>query len=133
MNTYINFADSLTADPLTDDDSYNLEQLANLIEEDCDLPVEREKADSGQGVKDGGLTIGLTVVGLVISAIGTFIAALTYWKSQQPKYSLTVSLDGKILSIDNLSPEKVQEAITELNCASFSLSSTPKIEIKISK
>jgi hypothetical protein len=120
MNTYINFADSLT-----DDDSYNIEQLANLIEEDCDLRVEREKADSGQGVKDGGLTIGLTVVGLVISAIGTFIAALTYWKSQQPKYSLTVSLDGKILSI--------QEAITELNSASFSLSSTPKIEIKISK
>lgn len=128
MNTYINFVDSLT-----DDDSYNLEQLAKLIEEDCDLQVKREKADSGQGIKDGGVTIGLTVAGLVISAIGTFIAALAYWKSQQPKYSLTVRIDNKILSIDNLPQEKVQEAIAELNSASFSLSANPEFEIKISK
>lgn len=114
---------------VTQEDSYNLGELANLIQQDCDLPVKLKKADSEGGVKDGGLIIGLTVIGLVLSAIGTLVSVLSYWKSQQPKYSLTISYGGKTLSIENMSSEQIKNEFTKLQAES----TNSQIEIKISK
>jgi hypothetical protein len=51
MDAHIKFEGNIT-----DEISYDLEQLAYLIEQDCDLSVGREKQPPKPGVKETGLT-----------------------------------------------------------------------------
>ena len=109
MDVYVNFRGNVT-----EEDSYHLNQLANLVEKDCDLPVQMNKKDLQKGVKDGGLTIGLAIASLGLSAIGTLISVLSYWRSQQPKYSITVTRGDAQFVIDNMNQKQLQSVISQL-------------------
>lgn len=113
MQTNTNFHISFDT-PIDAQDSSNLEQLAHILSYDYDLPVNKERQESLAGVKDGGLTIAISIIGIGISAIGTIISALTYWKSQLPKYSVTMTVGTKTITIDTIEPDKLPEMISRI-------------------
>lgn len=104
MDTYIKFNNGTA----TGIESYDLDELASLIIDECDTKVKLVKAEPVEGVKDGGLTIGIAVVGLALSGISTLIAILAYWQSQKPKYSASITLGNKVISIENITLEQLQ-------------------------
>lgn len=114
MDTYITFEGNIT-----EDDSYSLKQLAQLIEEECDLSVQIKKQEAQPGIKDGGLVIGLMIAGLAFTAIQTLISALQYWESKQNKQSLSITtFDNQVkkrtLSINSSSSQDVQVIVSQL-------------------
>jgi len=111
MDAYIKFKENVT-----EDDSYNLKQLAALIEEDCDLSVNLEKQDAQPGVKDGGLATGITIASFPLTVIQTLISVLQYWQSKTPKYSLSIIFYNQPpLLIDDLSLQEVNSVIAQLD------------------
>lgn len=114
MDTYITLEGNIT-----EDDSYSLKQLAQLIEEECDLSVQIKKQEAQPGIKDGGLVIGLMIAGLAFTAIQTLISALQYWESKQNKHSLSITtFDNQVkkrtLSINSSSSQDVQVIVSQL-------------------
>ncbi len=109
----MNFAISLNQ-PVTDQDSLNLTQLAEILEHDYDVPVQLIRQDGARGVKDGGLTIAISIIGVGISAIGTIISALSYWKSQQPNYSISLKSGDRTITIDNVNQETLKQIVSSI-------------------
>jgi hypothetical protein len=107
---------------VTSEDSYDLESLSRLLTTDCNLTVKEEKIKSLSNVKDGGLMVGIAIVGLVLTAIEPFISVLTYWQSQNPKYSATMVIDNITYTIENISPQKIKQIQSTL----AGLQSNPK-------
>jgi hypothetical protein len=124
MDTYINFEGSIT-----EETSHDLNQLANLLEQDCDVSVKLDKQPIQPGVKDSGLTIGLTIAGLALSGIQTLIAAILYWESKQNKYSLSISLENKTYIVDNIKQEETERILSEILKLPSNITET--IEIKV--
>lgn len=124
MNVHIAFEESTT-----EEDVYNLEQLAALIEDECNLAVKIERSEIQQGERDGGLAIGIAVVSLGLTAIQTLIGVLQYWESQKPKYSLSISINNQVFLIENLSRTQIEKVIKKLQGESPMSS----IEVKILK
>lgn len=108
MDARIRFGRNLH--PKNDQD---IARLHGLIERDCGVSVEREQTPGEIGQKDGGLTIALAIAGLALSGVSTLIATLSYWKSKIPKCSISVTRGETTLSIDNLSPKKVERLISD--------------------
>jgi len=69
------------------------------------------------GVKDGGLTVAIAVSGVVFSAISTLVSVLSYWSSNKPKYTLTVTAGGTTLELAQLDKAGVQQAMQQLRDA----------------
>ncbi|MDB9429747.1 MAG: hypothetical protein ACK4XH_05630 [Microcystis sp.] len=116
MNININLQHEVTSE-----DSYELEYLAMLIEKECNLTVKQEKLESLSKVKDGGLTIGIAIASLALSAVGTFISVLAYWQSQKPRYSVSMTIGTQTYTIENISPqqiENIQTTIAQLQSSS---------------
>jgi len=109
MDIFIKFEDAPT-----NEDSLQLTRLANLIEKDCDTSIQINKIDTKNGLKNGGLATGLTILGLGISAIGTFISVLSYWKSERPKYGVSINYNSIKLSMDNIQLHEIKKMISIL-------------------
>jgi len=71
--------------------SADLGSLGDLLTSELGRPTVSAKADPEVGIKDGGLTIALTLVGLALSAISTTITVINYWKSTRPRYTVSVA------------------------------------------
>ena len=126
MDAHIKFEGNIT-----DEISYDLEQLAYLIEQDCDLSVGREKQPPKPGVKESGLIIGLTIAGVVLSGIQALFSALSYWGSKQQKYSLLICFDNKTFLLENLDRSETNQVLAEI--ARLPILVNEKIKIKIVK
>lgn len=96
---------------VTEKDSFELTELANLIESDYGLTVERHAGSPEPGYKDGGLVVGITIT---LSVISTLISGLTYWRSTRPKTSIAVSRGDVTVTIDNVPPDKVPDVVAKL-------------------
>ena len=126
MDAHIKFEGNIT-----DEISYDLEQLAYLIEQDCDLSVGRENQPPKPGVKESGLIIGLTIAGVVLSGIQALFSALSYWDSKQEKYSLLISFDNKRFLLENMDRLETNQVLAEI--AKRPNFVNEKIKIKIVK
>jgi hypothetical protein len=106
---------------ITEDDSYHLKNLAQLIEEECDCSVSIETRESEVGIKDGGLAIGIAIASLVLTGIQTLVSVLQYWESQQSQYSISISITidanerQKRFLMKNLSLEEIQSLLSQIN------------------
>lgn len=104
---------------ITEDDSYHLKKLAQLIEEECDYSVSLETRESEAGIKDGGLAIGIAMASLALTAIQTLVSVLQYWESRQSQYSISITIDAngqqKRFLMKNLSLEEIQSLLSEIN------------------
>lgn len=98
---------------ITEDDSFQLNQLAEQIEQECLVSVQVEKDKPQPGVKSDGFSIGL-VISLGLSTVSTFIALLAYWQSRHPRYSVSLTQGDVTFKIDNIPPDKLQNAISKL-------------------
>ncbi|NEQ46960.1 MAG: hypothetical protein F6K00_26830 [Leptolyngbya sp. SIOISBB] len=97
MESHISFDSDIN-----DEDSYQLTKLASMLEDEYALSVELERLQAAQGERDGGLVIGIAIASLGFTAIQALIAALQYWDSRQPKYSVSVISGNKTLLVENL-------------------------------
>ena len=79
------------------------------------------------GVKDGGLTVAIAVSGVVLSAISTLVSVLSYWSSNKPKYTLTVTAGGTTLELAQLDKAGVQQAIQQLRSAEAAQGMTVRV------
>ncbi len=100
-------------------DSQELSELANMIKDDCSVVVEEQKLDSPKGRKDGGLTVGIAIASLTVSAVSAFIAVLSYWQSTHPRYSLNVTSGAVQVTIERLSKEELADLSRQLQQAGF--------------
>jgi hypothetical protein len=96
------------------EDSIRLTQLAELIESDCELSVEVKRKKSEFGVKNGGLAIGIAIASLGLASLRSLFTVLAYWKSQNPKYSISVTRGDLIETIENLDFERYQKEFGRL-------------------
>lgn len=96
-----------------DADSYALEDLANGLFNSGFTP-NTIKSDHKNNRLDGGLSIALSVAGLAISALGTFLSVLSYWKMKWPKYKITFRQDDISMAIENFSASQQISLITDL-------------------
>ena len=128
MDVYIRFEENIT-----DEDSYNLKQLARLIEDECDLSVKIEKGEAYTGVRDGGLAIGIALTSLALAALQTLISVLQYWESKQPEYSLSITFNhrnkARKLLIRNASASDIQAVVSQLKAESY----LDYVEVQISR
>lgn len=110
MNAHLSFK----GNGPTGESSYCLNNLAELIEQEADIAVQLEKASPKEGDKDGGLTIALSIAGLALSAVATFISVLSYWKSQQPNYSVSIECGNTTIKLNKISSDELQAVIKKL-------------------
>jgi len=94
--------------------AYELDQLADLLELEFDLPVSKEESDAVAGRKDAGLTIALTLIGLGLTAVDTIVSALAYWKSDKPRYSITITDGRRTFAVENLSEDRATELVDSM-------------------
>lgn len=113
----------------TEEDSYQLESLATLIKDECCLELKIERAESAQGVRDGGLDMGIAIVSLGLAAIQTLVSVLQYWEAKNPKYSLSIRMGNEVLLVENLPMDKFKR---ELRRIQMELPASI-IEVQISK
>lgn len=66
------------------------------------------------GAKDGGLTIGLTIVGLALSGITTLLSCLSFWKSTRPDFTITVQRGDATITVKNLDQKEAKRLALEL-------------------
>lgn len=109
MNTRIIFKEKNS----TGESSYCLNHLAQFIEQEADIPVQLEKCPSKKGSK-ADLTVALSIAGLSLSAVATLISVLSYWKAQQPKFSVSFRCDDITIMSDNVSPDELPTVIQKL-------------------
>ena len=128
MDAYIAFENEVN-----EEDSYNLQELANLIKNECDLSLEVEKKKSDPGIKDGGLAIGIAIASLSLALIQTLIQVLQFWESGQKTYSISITfknlISSKKILLKNQSLKDVTSIIEQLSTQS----QINKIEVKIIK
>ena len=84
MRVTIRFEDEATLETSND-----LIELANLIEEECDVSVTQEKQKFQQGVKSR-LTTRIAIIGLVLTTFQTIIGVAQFWTSENSKYMLKI-------------------------------------------
>ena len=94
--------------------SYHLSQLANIIKKDTGFTVQIEKAEAPKGAKPIDLATGLSIASVALSSISTLITVLSYWKSQQPKYSITVTYGKARVLVDNVASSQIQSIVSQL-------------------
>ncbi|MEH1974706.1 MAG: hypothetical protein V7L02_16165 [Nostoc sp.] len=113
MDVYISFEEKVTAE-----DSYNLKQLATLIQDECDLSVTIKKQEAETGVRDGGLAMGIAIASLAIAVFQTLISVLQYWESHQSTYDLFIVSENRKgrqkLLLKNASAADVKAIISQL-------------------
>ena len=82
------------------DDSLALNELRDSILE-SEIPVEAKVKPSPKGVKDGGLTLGLAIAGITLSALSTLVSAISLWGSKR-NYSISFKSGDTTFSANNL-------------------------------
>ena len=108
--------------------AYDLDELANMLNK-SDINEVVPNQIIAAGIKDGGLTIGLTIVGLALTAIGTFISVLSYWESKKPDYNITLTYGDISFTVNNLSNKQMQELANSIRSAN----QLEQIDISISR
>jgi len=89
------------------EDSIALNELRDSLGE-SDISSEPDIDQQRAGVKDGGLTLGLTIAGLTLSAVGTLVSAISLWGSKR-NYSITFKTGETTFAANNL---RAKEALT---------------------
>jgi len=105
--------DSMITD-ITEQDSLQLIQLAEKLEEECNVKVQTEYIGGELRTKNGGIAIGLAIATLGVTVIGTLIQVLSYWKSLNPKYSITFKSGNITFLIDNISGKELRNLVSKL-------------------
>lgn len=92
-----------------------MHDLGQLTEElaAADLTVNRATAQV-PGVKDGGLTVAISLAGLVVSSVSTAVSILTYWSSRKPRYTVTIEAGQATLQASALNKADVQALLSSL-------------------
>lgn len=92
-----------------------MSDLGDLCEKLCEAGLDARAARAAlPGVKDGGLTVAIAVSGVVLSAISSLVSALSYWSSQKPRYTITMTAGSSTLTISQLDKAGVQGALQQL-------------------
>lgn len=93
--------------------SNSLLELKNEIVHALSISVDIDKIENKKGVKDGGLVIGLTIVGLALTGISTLISIIQYWEQKQlekqEKYQVSINLNNNTYTIENLQKQTFLE------------------------
>lgn len=126
MNVHIKFEGDIYPEVSND-----LIELADLIAEECGVSVAQEKKEPESGAKDSGLTIGLAIAGLAFTGVQTAINAAQYWKSERPKYLLSIYSGDETYILDNTNREEVDRILKIISLLPTDI--TQNIEIKISR
>lgn len=104
--------------PITED-SLALNELRESLEESR-IFAEPDIDEKIIGVKDGGLTVALTIAGLALSAIGHLVSAISLWASKR-NYSVTFKAGETTFAANNLSAKEalvIAEALKDKAVAS---------------
>ena len=117
-----------TRETISPEDSFELTKLGELIEREVKQNVRFEKVNKN-GIKSGGLTIGIEITGFIFSGISTLISILLYWKSQNPKYSVTLKRGDYTLKFENLKKKEFIDVVKKIE----SQRSKSNIEIIVTK
>ncbi len=97
-------------------DSYEIQQLMEAFA-DADMVVKPKRAEVKPRQKDSGLMIGLTIAGLVLSALGTVVSVLSAWSSMRDNYSVSITRGDVTVEVSGLSAKGLQESVKRLRAS----------------
>ncbi len=106
--------------------SFDLQRLNEQLQ-DADIVVETVDAPLEERVRDSGAVVGMAIASLVASSISTFVLVLAFWRSTNPKYSITVTNGDLSVTAGDLSPTVARETMKTL----LSHSQTDDVAISI--
>lgn len=93
-------------------DSLALDELQESLDE-AGVGTERTIALPRPGMKDGGLTIGLTIANLAVSAVSALISAITLWGSKR-NYSVSFETGDATFGANNLSAREALDLAAKI-------------------
>lgn len=102
--------------PAGDDAALWLDGIAEHLERDCDVRVRRVSGAAERGKKDPGIALALVIsaVGATAGVIGALITTLNYWRSREPRCSISLTKGETSITISNLTPEQCSQAAERL-------------------
>lgn len=113
----------------TPEDSFKLTGLGELLERELRQNVSFQKGKQKGTKNSGGLVLGIEIAKFILSGVTTLLALLLYWKSQHPKYSITLKRNDYTVKIENLTTGKIKDVINKIE----SHKSSSNLEVIISK
>lgn len=99
--------------------STEINELALLLEKEVNISVSLIKDVIKPHIKNDGLSVAIDILNLTATTIGLFISTLSYWQSQKPRYTISISYDNKTISIDNIKNSQIKEVVSQIE-AGFS-------------
>jgi hypothetical protein len=123
MNVEVQFEDNASPH-----DSSEMQRLMEALA-DADLRVQPKQQRPKSGSKDSGLMVGLTIVGLVLSGIGTVASVLSTWTSMRDNYSVSITRGHVTVTINGLSSKDLHEAVKQLRLSK----GAPRLVVHISR
>lgn len=112
MNVDIEFKGNVA-----DEDSYELQKLAEDISDEFTVAVTKKHASPRTGVRDDGLIIGIAIANLTVAAIAALFTILSYWNSTRPTYTVYLSNGENEITFGNLSQKGMQELVKKFEAS----------------
>jgi len=98
---------------VSEKDSRSLQELNQLIKNEADLETNSTMMKI-EGAKADAL-IALEIISISLTAISTLITVLDYWKSKNPKYSITYNVNGNSFTQENISKIEFEKEMQKSN------------------
>lgn len=105
----IHFEGEIDGDRLID-----VQELVTLIDSNPGIEAQNVLQESPEGAKPA-LTSTLAVIGAVTGVAGLVMQAITIWKQDKPRYSITITESDRTYTVDNLSPKDYLATVRRLN------------------
>lgn len=96
-----------------DQDEFELRQLYRLLEEHG-LRPSPGPGSAKVGQKSLGLGEAFEIANIALTAIGTLIAVLAFWRASRPSYTVTVKSGQTTWTVSGTSQEQVSDEVRRL-------------------
>lgn len=91
-----------------------LDDLDRLIQSETELCIHRIFKPLQVGQKGVDLLAALEIINLSLTALGTLISILNYWRSQKMHYTISIKKGNADIQLNNISPEQFESILASL-------------------
>jgi hypothetical protein len=95
--------------PRGDVDPALLVDLSRLSSELVEAGLRIESSRTKMPGSKADLTLAISIAGLALSSISTLISVLTFWRSGQPHYTVTLKQGDTTYQVNNLGRDELRE------------------------
>ncbi len=106
---------------VTPDVSCDIDELGDMLIAELGASVEKELQQAKVGAKDGGLVIGISILGVTLASINTIISVINLWRSTQNRYSVTIKDGDYSISVSSMTKNDIDKVFERLRVKNSNL------------